>query len=53
MKDKIHNRMINLNVVLGELETFEKKYKAEVEKKDAPNRKYASDMPKKPRNRVL
>ena len=26
------NRMINLNVVLGELETFEKKYKSEVEK---------------------
>ena len=32
------NRMINLNVVLGELETFEKKYKAEVEKKDVPNK---------------
>ena len=32
------NRIINLNVVLGELETFEKKYKAEVEKKDVPNK---------------
>ena len=32
------NRIINLNVVLGELETFEKKYKAEVKKKGVPNK---------------
>ena len=32
------NRIINLNVVLGELETFEKKYKAEIKKTDLPNK---------------
>ena len=31
------NRIINLNVKLGELESFEKKNKAEIEKKNIPN----------------
>jgi len=32
------NRIINLKVVLGELESFEKKYKAKIGKKDVPNK---------------